>query len=73
MGHELQFAALLLTGVFIAGMIAPVLLQAQIYTQPQSAPPEPPGAKLAKGMRSNVEWLWQYSPPQSSRMAARTR
>ncbi|HWZ51073.1 MAG TPA: hypothetical protein VNW54_06385 [Granulicella sp.] len=34
---------------------------AQIYTQPQSAPPEP-HEKHEKRPHSNIEWLWQYSP-----------
>ena len=64
MRHELQFAALLLTGIFAIGAAAPLRLPAQIYTQPQSAPPEPPRAKPEKRQHSNLEWLWQYSPSQ---------
>lgn len=62
MRHGLQFAALLLTGIFATGAGASALLDAQIYTQPQSAPPEPPRSKPEKRPHSNIEWLWQYSP-----------
>src|SRR5271154_849444 len=61
---ELQFAALLLTGILATGAAVPVRLEAQIYTQPQSAPPEPLRAKPEKRPHSNLEWLWQFSPSQ---------
>ena len=66
MGHRLQLAALLFTGALSARTFVPAPLQAQIYTQPQPAPPEPPRSKLPKNMHSNIEWLWQYSPPPSA-------
>jgi hypothetical protein len=62
MRHGLQFAALLLTGIFATGAGASALLDAQIYTQPQSAPPEPVHSKPEKRPHTNIEWLWQYSP-----------
>jgi hypothetical protein len=64
MRDGLQFAALLLTGIFATSAAAPALLAAQIYTQPQSAPPEPPRVKPEKRPHSNIEWLWKYSPSQ---------
>jgi hypothetical protein len=62
MRHGLQLAALLLTGIFATGAAASAVLEAQIYTQPQAAPPTPSRTKPEKRPRSSVEWLWQYSP-----------
>jgi hypothetical protein len=59
MRHRLQSATLLLTGLFAASAAA---CSAQIYTQPQSAPPEPHAKQHDKRPHSNIEWLWQYSP-----------
>jgi hypothetical protein len=60
MRDRLQFAALILTGIFATSAAAP----AQVYTQPQFTPPAPPEphAKHEKREHSNLEWLWQYSP-----------
>jgi hypothetical protein len=57
MRYGLQFAALLLTGIIPTGASA----YAQIYTQPQSTPPEPPRPKHERREHSNIEWLWHYS------------
>jgi hypothetical protein len=60
MRNHLQLAAATLL------LIATTTMRAQVYTQPQSGPPTPPEPRSKHDkhpQHTDVEWLWQYSPP----------